>query len=136
MNLDKVEDEEADLRFDLGYFKRKVKEVISTNQNPAFWYDFQTEILTKQAKQAMKTLPEHRNEEDIAIIVRGMQSLDEFTYYTIDVQKQMAKYLFYEEYGPNRTIFKQGNNSDFMYFIVMGACKYSVAWLKCRLTVT
>merc|ERR1712062_762743 len=61
---------------------------------------------------------------DIAIIVRGMQSLDEFTYYTIDVQKQMAKYLFYEEYGPNRTIFKQGNNSDFMYFIVMGALIY------------
>ena len=71
----------------------------------------------------MKTLPSFRNEEDIQVIVRGMQALDEFTYYTIDVQKKMARYLFYEEYGPNRTIFKEGNNSDFMYFIVMGACK-------------
>ena len=59
-----------------------------------------------------------------------MQALDEFTYYTTDVQRQMARYVFYEEYGPNRTIFKEGNNSDFMYFVIKGACMYNIEIFK------
>ena len=47
-----------------------------------------------------------------------MTALDEFSYYTAPVQREIARHLFYEEYGPNRTIFKKDNNSDFMYFVV------------------
>ena len=73
----------------------------------------------------MKTLPEYRTDDEIEIIVRGMQALDEFTYYQPEVQRKMARYLFYEEYEANRIIFKEGNLADFMYFVVKGACKFS-----------
>ena len=72
----------------------------------------------------MKTLPEYRTDDEIEIIVRGMQALDEFTYYQPEVQRKMARYLFYEEYEANRIIFKEGNLADFMYFVVKGACKF------------
>ena len=42
----------------------------------------------------------------------------------------MARYLFYEEYEANRIIFKEGNLADFMYFVVKGACKFSVVGFK------
>ena len=108
----------------------------------------------------MKTLPEYRTDDEIEIIVRGMQgrdpwtitvpnqdqkfvdlspdlvsgshiqALDEFTYYQPEVQRKMARYLFYEEYEANRIIFKEGNLADFMYFVVKGACKFSVVGFK------
>lgn len=43
------------LAFDLNYFRRKPKVV---------------DILTKQAKQFMKTLPNYRSDEEIDVIVR------------------------------------------------------------------
>lgn len=72
----------------------------------------------------MKTLPDYRTDDEIEIIVRGMQALDEFTYYQPEVQRKMARYLFYEEYEANRIIFKEGNLADFMYFVVKGACEF------------
>ena len=78
----------------------------------------------------MKTLPEYRTDDEIEIIVRGMQALDEFTYYQPEVQRKMARYLFYEEYEANRIIFKEGNLADFMYFVVKGACKFSAVGFK------
>ena len=78
----------------------------------------------------MKTLPEYRTDDEIEIIVRGMQALDEFTYYQPEVQRKMARYLFYEEYEANRIIFKEGNLADFMYFVVKGACKFSLVDFK------
>lgn len=53
-----------------------------------------------------------------------MSALDEFSYYTTPVQREIARHLFYEEYGPNRTIFKRENNADFMYFVVKGSLFY------------
>jgi len=97
------------LAFDLNYFRRKPKVV---------------DILTKQAKQFMKTLPNYRTDDEIDVIVRGMSALDEFSYYTTPVQREIARHLFYEEYGPNRTIFKRENNADFMYFVVKGSLFY------------
>ena len=78
----------------------------------------------------MKTLPEYRTDDEIEIIVRGMQALDEFTYYQPEVQRKMARYLFYEEYEANRIIFKEGNLADFMYFVVKGACEFSVVGFR------
>ena len=80
--------------------------------------------------EIMKTLPEYRTDDEIEIIVRGMQALDEFTYYQPEVQRKMARYLFYEEYEANRIIFKEGNLADFMYFVVKGACKFSAVGFK------
>ena len=61
-----------------------------------------------------------RTEEDITAVVRGLQSLEEFTFYPTEVQRGFAEEAFYEVYGPNRVIFKQGNHADFLYFVIKG----------------
>ena len=63
--IDYEADESTDdqLAFDLNYFRRKPKIV---------------DILTKQAKQFMKTLPSYRSDEEIDVIVRLVSSFSNF----------------------------------------------------------
>ena len=63
--IDYEADESTDdqLAFDLNYFRRKPKIV---------------DILTKQAKQFMKTLPSYRSDEEIDVIVRLVLSFSNF----------------------------------------------------------
>ena len=58
--------------------------------------------------------------DDIDAVCRALQWLDEFTYYPIHVQKEFGREAFFESYGPNRIIFKEGNHSDFLYFVLKG----------------
>ena len=72
----------------------------------------------------MVTKPDSRGEEEITSICRALQWLDEFTYYSLQVQRQLAKFMFYECYKQDRIIFREGNHSDFMYFVLKGNLIY------------
>lgn len=97
--------DDDNLQFDISRFKRRA---------------LNAETLTRQQKEALTTKPEARTEEQISGICRALQWLDEFTYYPTNVQKEFAHEAFYECYGPTRIIFKEGNYSDFLYFVLKG----------------
>ena len=61
-----------------------------------------------------------RQDEDIIAVVRGLQALEEFTFYSKTVQYEFAKYAFLETYGPNRVIFKERHRADFLYIVIRG----------------
>ena len=92
------------------------------NKDQKFPYNLET--ITKHQKAFLVTKPDSRGDEEITSICRALQWLDEFTYYSLPVQRQLAKHIFFECYRPDRIIFREGNHSDFMYFVLKGTLIY------------
>ena len=67
-----------------------------------------------------------RQDEDIIAVVRGLQALEEFTFYSKTVQYEFAKYAFLETYGPNRVIFKEQHRADFLYIVIRGHLNFFI----------
>jgi len=105
--------------------KKKVKKN-SLQFDTAFFRSrtLRTEILNRQQKHILTSKPDVRQDEDIIAVVRGLQALEEFTFYSKTVQYDFAKYAFLETYGPNRVIFKEQHRADFLYIVIRGTLIY------------
>ncbi|XP_038055391.1 uncharacterized protein LOC119727547 isoform X3 [Patiria miniata] len=78
------------------------------------------EGIPKRIKDLLRVPEEERTQDQIDNIVRSMQHVEEFAKYPPEVQKKMCEYAWYDEYGPNRLVIKEGQEAEGLYIILSG----------------
>ncbi|XP_022079604.1 uncharacterized protein LOC110973238 isoform X2 [Acanthaster planci] len=78
------------------------------------------EGIPKRIKELLRVPEEERTQEQIENIVRSMQHVEEFAKYPPEVQKKMCEYAWYDEYGPNRVVIKEGQEAEGLYVVLSG----------------
>ena len=74
-----------------------------------------------EAKRMMNLEPKQRTEEMVRYITICLSfSVPEFLEFPIHMQKRIALYAYYEEYGPSRVIIRQGHEAHNYYMIITG----------------
>ncbi|KAI3378756.1 hypothetical protein SNEBB_010395 [Seison nebaliae] len=90
--------------FDLSYFRRPKERQLS-----------------KEVKYALTLPPTRRTGEQINNIVLDLtQSVQQFAEFPINMQQELAKRSYYDEFGANRVILRQGHYADNFYLILSG----------------
>ena len=74
-----------------------------------------------EAKQMLLLPPEKRSEEMIRFVTICLSfSVPEFLEYPVHMQKRIALYSYYQEFGPSRVIIRQGHPAHNYYMIISG----------------
>ncbi|XP_071787777.1 cyclic nucleotide-binding domain-containing protein 2-like isoform X3 [Asterias amurensis] len=85
------------------------------------------EGIPKKIKELLMLPEEERTKEQIENIVRSMQHVEEFAKYPPEVQKKMCEYAWYDEYGPNRVVIKEGQEAEGLYIVLSGSLTETLA---------
>lgn len=94
-----------DMTFDVGEFKKFSKEDGG---------------IPPRIKELLVLSEDDRTPEQVQNIVRCMQNMEEFAKYPPVIQKSMCKYAWYDRYGRNRVVIKEGQEADGLYIIISG----------------
>ncbi|XP_072039593.1 uncharacterized protein [Amphiura filiformis] len=94
-----------DMTFDVGDFKKFSKEDGG---------------IPPRIRELLCLPEEDRTPEQVQNIVRCMQNMEEFAKYPPDIQKNLCKYAWYDRYGRNRVVIKEGQEADGLYIIISG----------------
>ncbi|KAJ8028240.1 Cyclic nucleotide-binding domain-containing protein 2 [Holothuria leucospilota] len=78
------------------------------------------EGLPNKIKELLRVPEDERTAEQIQNIVRHMQSVEEFAKFPPELQKRLCKYGWYESFGRNRVVTKEGQFADGLYFVLSG----------------
>ncbi|CAI9740593.1 Hypothetical predicted protein [Octopus vulgaris] len=91
--------------------------------NPSFFkVDRETTILSEEAQNILRHIPERRTPEDVKIVINCLQNagLACFCNYPDEIQKMIAKIAGYMVVTPKRVIIRQGIRAEHFYFIIGG----------------
>ncbi|CAI9740592.1 Hypothetical predicted protein [Octopus vulgaris] len=91
--------------------------------NPGFFkVDRETTILSEEAQNILRRIPERRTPEDVKIVINCLQNagLACFCNYPDEIQKMIAKIAGYMVVTPKRVIIRQGIRAEHFYFIIGG----------------
>ncbi|XP_014787885.1 cyclic nucleotide-binding domain-containing protein 2 [Octopus bimaculoides] len=91
--------------------------------NPSYFkVDRETTILSEEAQNILRQIPERRFPEDVKIVVNCLQNagLACFCNYPDEIQKMIAKIAGYMVVTPKRVIIRQGICAEHFYFIIGG----------------
>ncbi|XP_033116113.1 cyclic nucleotide-binding domain-containing protein 2-like isoform X2 [Anneissia japonica] len=94
-----------DMRFDASEFQRFSK---------------REEGIPKKIKELLKLQPEDRTTEQIDNIVRNMQNVEEFAKYPPEIQCKMSEFAWYDKFGRNRVVIKEGYVAEGLYIVLSG----------------
>ncbi|XP_071847461.1 cyclic nucleotide-binding domain-containing protein 2-like isoform X2 [Apostichopus japonicus] len=78
------------------------------------------EGLPNKIKELLRIPEDDRTLDQIQNIVRHMQSVEEFAKFPPELQKRLCKYAWYECFGRNRVVTKEGQFADGLYFVLSG----------------
>ncbi|ELT89520.1 hypothetical protein CAPTEDRAFT_196406 [Capitella teleta] len=78
-------------------------------------------FLTDEIRKVLQIAPANRNSEQNLELTRFMKrACNAFQQYPYSIQRQLAQFMVYDRYMPNRMVVKEGLMADGMYFVLSG----------------
>ncbi|XP_071476910.1 uncharacterized protein [Diadema antillarum] len=118
---------------DTGQFELSVAHLVSDRQREDLMFDV-TEYkakkkwrLTSETKRILQKSASSRTEQDNKHVEMALRDLSSLGEYPAAMQSSIARVGWYESYGPNRVIVREGHAPDAFYFILSGSALVSVS---------
>ncbi|EDV21398.1 uncharacterized protein TRIADDRAFT_59984 [Trichoplax adhaerens] len=116
-----------------GYFvstgssSKRMPTFVSTNRQVTFdfkQYKAKREmVLNKEVKLALSQSPQNRGKEQLQMILFALQTLECFSEYPLDVQREICRVGWLLEVLPEQTLIRQGYPASYFYIIISGMAK-------------
>ncbi|XP_071950953.1 uncharacterized protein [Antedon mediterranea] len=78
------------------------------------------EGVPKKTIEFLKLQEDDRTPEHIENIVRNMQTVEEFAKYPPEIQRKMSEFAWYNKFGRNRVVIKEGYVAEGLYIVLSG----------------